>query len=169
MTETATVLPGAPEQAEPMQPSEQYDYFGFAATEKHFLPDKTSWVEITVMNEGAKSQYQKKTSRDLVLERRSGNARMNVDPSSERHELIKACVVGWNLKRNGVDVPFNGVQLGDFLTLADPKIVEDIEKACRKANPWLLGEMSSEDIQREIDNLEEMKKVAVERERGESA
>ena len=94
---------------------------------------------------------------------------MTVLQGSERHELIKACVVGWNLTRGGQPVPFNQVNLNDFLTLTDPTIVEGLEKAIRKANPWLLGEMSVADIDKEISNLQEMREVAAKREAGEAS
>jgi len=147
----------------------QQDYFGFSASDKFFFPDKMTYIEFTKMNEGKKKDYQDKTSKDLVLERTSGNARMTVLQGSERHELIKACVVGWNLTRGGQPVPFNQVNLNDFLTLTDPTIVEGLEKAIRKANPWLLGEMSVADIDKEISNLQEMREVAAKREAGEAS
>lgn len=144
----------------------QVDYFGFSGSTTHVLPDGISRVTIKTMNEGEKSRYQRLTQRDVVLERGSGNARMKVDQSEERHALIETCVVDWNFVRNGSPVPFTKQNMNDFLKLADPKIVEDIEKACRKANPWLLGEMTVEDIDREIANLQEMRQVAEEREQG---
>lgn len=149
--------------------NQQQDYFGFDRTETYHLPDGVSWIEFKPMNEGEKKKFQDKTSKDLVLERNSGNARMTVLQGSERHELIKSSIKAWNLKRGGKDIPCNSVNIGDFLTLADPLIIEGLEKAIRKANPWLLAEMSSEDIQKEIDNLEEMKKVAEKREAGEAS
>lgn len=145
------------------------DYFAFSATDRFMFPDGQQWIEFKKMNEGDKKRFQDKTSKDLVLERNSGNARMSVLQGTERHELIRSCVVGWNLYRGGQPVTFNSVNLGDFLTLADPRVIEDLEKAIRKANPWLLADMTSEDIQKEIDNLEEMKRVALERERGEAS
>ena len=160
MTEMA--LPGAPVETQ----TPQVDYFGFSNTTRFTLPDGVSWFEIKSMNEGEKARFQQKTQKDLVLERQSGNARMKLDQASERHELIRTCVVDWNLSRNGVPVPFNGTHLNDFLKLADPTIVEKLEVAVRKANPWLLAEMSVEDIDREIENLQEMRKVAEEREAG---
>jgi hypothetical protein len=160
----------APEAQQGTPPEQQQaDYFGFSASDKYVLPDGVSYIEFQKMNEGAKKNYQDKTSKDLVLERNSGNARMSVLQGSERHALIKACVTGWNLTRGGQPVPFTGVALNDFLTLADPTVVEGLEKAIRKANPWLLAEMSSEEIQKEIDNLEEMKQVALKREAGEAS
>lgn len=151
------------------------DYFAFSATEKFYLPDGEQYFEFKKMNEGEKAKFQDKTSKDLVLERNSGNARMSVSMGTERHELIKACVVGFHLRRGGKWVDDDSksrtgsVTLNDFLTLADPVIVENLEKAIRKANPWLLGEMSSADIQKEIDNLTEMLEVAKEREAGEGS
>lgn len=159
------------------QARQQSDYFGFFATERFWLPDGVSYIEFRKMNEGQKKAFQDKTSKDLVLER-SGSARMSVLQGSERHELIKASVVGWNLTRNGEPLPQpdpddrrapGNMHLSDFLTLADPKIIEDLEKAIRKANPWLLGEMKPEDIEREIENLQEMLEVAKKREAGEAS
>lgn len=147
----------------------QSDYFGFASQEKFFFPDGVTYLEFDIMNEGKKSKFQKLTQRDLVLERQSGNARMKVDPSLERHALIRESVTGWNLLRNGVDVPYTERNLKDFLELANPKLIEDIEIAIRKANPWLMEEMKVEDIDREIENLQKLRETAVEREAGEAS
>lgn len=145
------------------------DYFGFASSEKWYLPDGKQYFEFEVMNEGKKSKFQKKTQRDVVLERQSGNARMKMDAAQERHELIKESVIGWNLYRGGQAVPFTDRALNDWLSLTNPKLVEGLEKAIRKANPWLLAEMTVEDIDKEIENLQEMRKVAEERELGEGS
>lgn len=161
---TDTFVPDAPVAA-----TVQQDYFGFQSNEKFYFPDGVTYVEFAVMNEGAKAKFQKLTQRDLVVERQSGNARMKVDPSQERHELIRSSVTGWNLLRNGQPVDFNPRQLKDFLELANPKLVEDLEIAIRKANPWLMDEMKVEDIDREIENLQQMRDAAVERERGEAS
>lgn len=164
------VLPGVtPPTFEAAPPSAQIDYFSFQSETKHYLPDGISYVVIAAMNEGDKTKFQKKTQRDIVLERQSGNARMKMDAASDRHELIEACVKDWNFTRNGLPVRFEPRALKDFLTLADPKIVEGIEIAIRKANPWLLGEMKSEDIQKEIDNLNDLLEIALEREAGEAS
>jgi hypothetical protein len=147
----------------------QDDYFGFFEQRRYVFPDKVTYIEFVVMNEGAKSAYQKKTNRDLVMERTSGNARMKVDQASDRHALITSSVTGWNLVRQGVPYPFTESHLKEWLDNANPRLVENLEKEIRKANPWLLAEMSSEDIQKEIDNLTEMLEVAKEREAGEAS
>lgn len=145
------------------------DYFGFKRTEKFYMPgsDKKFWIEIKPMNEGEKKNFQDKTSRDMVVERQSGNARMSVLAGTERHELIKSCIVNWNLMRDGVPVACDPRNVNDFLSLADPMIVEDLEKAIRKINPWLLADMKVEDIDKEIANLQEMREIALKREAGE--
>lgn len=154
----------------PPQLSEQEDYFGFQATERFYFPDGLTWIEFEKMNEGKKAKFQKASSRDLVLERQSGNARMKVDPGGDRWELIFACCVDWNLKRgvHKAPVPYSERNMREWLGLANPQLVEDLEKAIRKFNPWLMAEMSVEDIDREIDNLKEMREVAEKREAGKS-
>jgi hypothetical protein len=148
---------------------QQANYWGFYATEKYVFPDGVTFIEFKVMNEGDKVKYQKATSRDVVLNRQ-GDARMKMDTGSERHELIKACAVDWNVvKGEGEIVVFNPLNLQNLLNVLDPKIVEQLELAIRKANPWLLGDMSAADIRKEIENLQEMLKVAEEREAGEAS
>jgi hypothetical protein len=145
----------------------QQDYFGFSSTTRFTFPDGLTFVELKSMNEGEKAEYQRRTQRDLVVERQSGNARVKVDPASERHALLETCIVDWNLLKQGAPFPYSVRNLREWLRVANPRIVEDIEKDIRKANPWLLADMTVEDIDKEIENLQEMRKVAEERERGE--
>lgn len=141
------------------------DYFGFAESHKWYFPDGKQFIEFQRMNEGQKAQFQRRTNRDLVVERASGNARMKMDVASERHELIKAAVVGWFVYREGSPAPYSNAVLEQWLAVADPKLVEDLEKEIRKNNPWLLQDMSVEDIDKEIENLKEMRDLALERDR----
>ena len=175
MTEIATpeyTHPGEPD-AQQSQGSSQVDYFGFQSFEKYYLPDGISWFELQRLNEGQKAEFQKNTQRDMILEKGSGNARFKIDPAVERHALIEAAVVGWNLTRNGQPVPFDkrgrANPLRDFLQLADPKIVEDIELKIRKMNPWLMSDLTVKEIDEQIAELEDMRKIAEEREAGEAS
>lgn len=162
-----------PMQGEELPASQQQDYFGFQLTKKHYLPDGVSFIEIKAMNEGEKAEYQKKTQRDMVLEKGSGNARFKINPADERHALIETCVVGWNLTRGGLPIPFDNKgrsgPFRDFLTLADPRIIEDLELAIRKLNPWLLADLTVEEIDKQMDELKELREAAVEREAGEGS
>src|SRR5688572_6474931 len=146
---------------------QQIDYFGFQERKNYYLPDKVSYFVLEAMNEGAKAKFQKSTRRDLVLKKGSGDASFSIDPAQERHALIRECVKDWNMMRGGQSIPFGEAGLRDFLSLADPKIVEGLELEIRKMNPWLLNELTVEEIDKQIEELQEMRKVAEERERGE--
>jgi len=149
----------------------QHDYFGFTHTEKFYFPDGITYFEIQKMNEGQKSKFQKSTQRDLTLEKGSGNAKFSMDPARERHELIKSSVISWNLTRGGQPIPFDarGRAIQDFLDLGDPQIVEDIELFIRKLNPWLLNDLTVEEIDKQIQELQELRVTVEEKERGESS
>jgi len=143
------------------------DYWGFDETENWYFPDKQQYLVIKKMNEGARAKYQKNIRNDVTIQRQSGDARLRTDPVAERHALFDACIVDWMVYKNGQPLPFsprNWQQLRDAL---NPKLIEDIEKACRKANPWLLQDMSLEDIDREIESLQEMRELKVKEDAGE--
>lgn len=154
------------------------DYFGFDETHEFTFPDGKQKIFFKAMTEGKKSQFQKSTNRDVVVERASGNARMKVDPASERQELLKASVTGWSLMRRNpttgkfAAVPFTiGTRNSSFelwLEEANPRLVEGLEKAVRKANPWLLADQTVEEIDKEIESLQEARAEALKRERSES-
>jgi hypothetical protein len=168
MTEQSTIPPhldGPPVNENPAFE----DYWGFEDKTRWYFPDGKQWIEHKRMNEGDKAKFQRKTTKDFIVERQSGDARMKVDPAAERWELLKTCVVDWFIYRNGRPEPFSPGIFDSWLQHADPKIIESLEKEIRKNNPWLLQNMSSEDIQKEIDNLLEMKEVAIEREKGEDS
>lgn len=166
MTE-APIATMPPQNPEDEQASTPVDYFSFHIEEQHYLPDGVQWVKFVAMNEGAKKKYQAQTSTDFVVDRRSGDTKVRMNPGVEREILLRESITDWYILRGGQPVPFNQVQLGDFLTLADPRIVEGIEKAIREVNPWLLDNFTVEDIDKQIDELKETRARLVEREAGE--
>lgn len=154
-------------------PSDTYtDYFGFSGQETFTLPDGRQAIFFKKMNEGERFNFQKKTSKDIKFNRTSGDAAVRADPAEERHELIMSSVVGWSLmRRNGVSwepVPFStgsqSSELFKWLKVADPEIIDDLELAIRKANPWMQAEMTVEEIDKEIDRLNELRVQVAERE-----
>lgn len=150
------------------------DYWGTNETVKHYLKDGKQYFVIQPMNEGAKTRFQKMTNQDVVLEQKSGNARLKVDPATERHELIKASVIDWHMvqrdKHTGQfeEVRFTPDKLSKWLQTAPPHVVSDLEFAIRKANPWLQADMSVEDIDEEINRLVELRKQKEAEDLGES-
>lgn len=145
------------------------DYFGTDETERTFLPDGVSWIEHKTLTEGDRRKYLNKTNRGVEVIKATGNARMSLAPGDERYELLRVSIVNWNLSSGGKPVPFNYTKLDSFLEKANPKVVDIIEKAVRLANPWLLAEMSVEDIDREIGTLTELRAKKVEEEEGKAA
>jgi hypothetical protein len=153
------------------------DYFGFEEEGVFTFPDGKTKIWYRAMNEGDRARFQRETNRDVALERNTGNARIRTDPAGERKALILASCTNWNLHKKDpqsgqmVPVPFSGQTagstLGQWLEKANPKLVDALEEAIRKINPWLVGDMSLEDIDREMDRLRELRdeKVKLEAEK----
>lgn len=144
-------------ETEGASPSGQADYFAsaFRPNEFHYLPDGVSYVEIKFFSEGDRTRYQDKTRGGMKL-KKGGDAEIAIHPGQERNALLTSAIVGWNLVRAGRPFPFTPGNLRTFLEVADPRVVDDIEKAVRVANPWLLGDVSLEDLEKEYVALGEL-------------
>ena len=149
------------------------DYWGVDETHRHFLPDGKQYFEYRIMDEGARSRFQKLTNNDLTV-LRDNTAKVKVDPVAERHTLIKESVIGWNLMQKAPDGSWSAAPWDDnkrnltqWLEKAPPKIVDDLEFAIRKANPWMQADMSVEEIDKEIERLYELRKQVEARQAGE--
>lgn len=143
-------------------PGGQIDYFGFyGGGKKWYFPDGITYMEFSAMNEGQKKKFQKASSRDVTI-KRGGDAKLAMDVAEERWDLIITVTSDWNLVQAGPDgnrpVPFSTVGLKRWLEVADPKLVADYEFAIRKANPWLQGDMTTADIDEEVERLQELRK-----------
>ena len=155
------------------------DYWGFDEKEIFYLPDRRQFIEFQRMTEGQRKQFQKDTRADVLVKRGTGDTHLKVDPAEERHALITSSVTGWqmfrkNKRTNEMEpVVFSkgtpGANLEQWLAVANPKIVDQLERAIRKANPWLIAEATAKEIQEQIDDLTEQLKEALERESGEDA
>lgn len=149
------------------------DYWGFSDTIRHVLPDGKQSVVIKRMNEGARALYQKEIRSDVTISRGTGDARIKSDSSAERHSLIRSSIVGWTFYRKDAvtgkvfEREFDSKALNEFLKVADPAVIDDIEKACRKANPWLTADVTVEDIDAEIESLQQQREEIVKRDSGE--
>jgi hypothetical protein len=150
------------------------NYWGSEQRERWYFPDGTQYMEFKVMTEGDKKQYQRLTNQDLKIGR-DQTASVRMDPGAERHILITQTVKDWNLyapdKKTGklAIAAFDKSLLVKWLEQANPKLVEDLEIAIRKANPWMLSDQSVEDIDKEIDRLVEMRKEKLAMESGEGS
>lgn len=134
------------------------DYFGFDETQRVTLPDGKSWVDFKVMTEGERRKYLNKQNRSIRIKKATGDAEMAMAPGDERYHLLTTVLVNWDLRdKNGDPVPFNKQNVERFLENANPRVVDLIEKEVRKAHPWLMAELSLEDIDQEIANLQELR------------
>lgn len=165
MTDQSTELDPAAVQAaeaaltaagQPTHENVQADYFSFEETHVVTLPDGVSFIEHKTLNEGQRRKYLNGINRDVVIARATGDAKMSMKPGDERLSLLKTAITGWNLKRNGNPLPFSGPNLQMFLDNAPPKVIDIVDKEIRKVNAWLVEDMSVEDLEREIANLEEL-------------
>lgn len=150
----------------PVEATQFEDYWSFSQTERYTLPDGHQWIEFNIMNEGQKASYQKMINRDIKINRKSGDASIKSDIADERHSLIRASVVNWNLRKGSEYVAYSRQMLDNWLNVANPRIVEALEFAIRKANPWLQGDMSIEDIDEEIQRLQELRLETEKRDQG---
>lgn len=155
----------------PVEP-EFIDYFSFSDIRTFDLPGPGGqWIQFKIMSEGDKARFQRSTNRDIKVNQKTQDATIRADVAGERHQLIKASVVNWrmlwkNPATGGVEeVPFSEsgsghpskLSLDVFLARANPKIVEDLEYAIRMANPWMQGDMTIEEIDKEIERLRELR------------
>jgi hypothetical protein len=144
------------ERGEPTHERVQEDYFAFDQTRRVELPDGVSYVEIKTFSEGERRKYLNSINRDVVLQRSTGDAKMQMRPGDERWALLRTAIVGWNLTRNGQPVNFDNPNLEQFLSKAPPRVIDVIDKEVRKDNAWLLEDMTLEDLIKERDNLNEL-------------
>lgn len=144
----------------------QADYFGFEEILRYTFPDGVSYVEHKILNEGARRQYLKSVNRDVRVQKVTGDALMRMSAGEEKIQLMMVAIVGWNLIKEGHALNFNTTNLTKFFNEVNPKITDLIYKEIIQHNPWLLSEMSVEDIDREIEGLQEMRRIKVEEDEG---
>lgn len=173
-TFVGTAMTGA-DPKEALDPFAGYeDYYGFDERERWYFPDGKQWIEFKKLTEGDRARFLKATRSDVHLNQKSGEARIPFDQSKERKELLMAACTDWHVvqrvKKTGEFRPMPwvsgspGSTFSMWIDGANPSLLADLEKAIRKSNSWLLGEMSVEQIDKEIADLTELREVAAERE-----
>lgn len=129
------------------------------------IPDaEKQFIKYKKMNEGMRSNFQKKTQTGAVIERGTNNTRIGINQARDRWVLIETSVTGWRLFRGDEELPFKAHLLKQFVDQADPWLVDELERDIRKHNKWMSSEADSKSIREQIDELEEQYKAALERE-----
>jgi hypothetical protein len=150
----------------------QEEYWGTDETYKIMFPDGVTFVECKYMTEGDRARYQGAIQKDVRVQKATGDAFMKLSTGEERQALIASVVVGWNLKRAGQDVPFsNGPRgvLKEWVEKAPPKIIDLIEKGIRLHEPWIMSDLTIEQIKDQIADLEEILAKKIEEEEGKAS
>lgn len=151
---------------EPTTERIQVDYFGFDEINTVTLPDGISKVMHKTLNEGERRKYQTKANRDVKLQRATGDAFLKTAPAEDRKALLETCIVGWELIRNGKPWPYSATNVATVMEVFPPKIIDIIHKDIMVHNSWLMGDMTIEDIDREMETLKEQRERMVEEEAG---
>jgi hypothetical protein len=150
------------------------DYFGFDDFHTFTLPDGKQWFKFKVMNEGDRAKFQRLTNKDIKINRTSQDAIIATDVAAERHMLITQSVVDWYMLARmepgaapqpvGFSLSAGKINLQVWLAKANPKIVDDLELAIRQANPWMQADMTTDEIDKEIQRLNELRDEVTKRE-----
>jgi hypothetical protein len=148
------------------------NYFGGDVTERVTFPDGVQWVEVKEFTEGDRRKYLMAINKDIRVERQSGSAFLKNTAAVDRYELLQVAVIDWKLFRpdprtsDMIEVKFSAHELRIFLDKGPPKIFELIEKQVRKLNPWLMADLTVEQLEEQIAELQEMVEVKLKEEAG---
>lgn len=162
-------------EGQPTSTPVQMDYFGFTEVHRIMLPDGVSWVEHTALNEGARREYLNKANREVRLQRVTGDAILKMASGDERFSLLKSAITNWNLARFNPKTSqvetlgFSARNLEDFLNTTDPKLIDKIEKDVREKNPWLTADVTVEDIDTQIEELQKLRETKVKEAEGKAS
>lgn len=157
MTDTEEFTPGP----------KQESYFGTDIRHRYTFPDGATWIEYKTLAEGDRRKYLRSTTKNVRVQKDSGDTLIPLDPGGQRVELLRVAVTDWNLvDGNGDSVKFNNVNFEKFISGVNPKIAEEIEKVIRKENPWLNDQLTVEDIDEQMDQLQELRDELVARDEG---
>lgn len=145
----------------------QQSYFGFNETEKFIFPDGITYVEYKKLNEGERRYYLDNVASDVRIQKGSGDMVMKMKQGKQREALLESSVCGWNLiDPNGTPLNFQKNHFNKWAEQADPKLIDKIYLAIQKANPWLMAEMTLEDIDQQIEELQDLRAKKIEDEEG---
>lgn len=155
------------------------DFFGGSEkVEKWLFPGQDEqYIEYRIMNEGQRKKFQRKTAKDIKVDRKTQMSAIGLDLAGDREALITEVVCGWFIRdpANGSQpVPFDtkltpdgkvtsGGTFKKWMDRADPRLIDKLELAIRDANPWMQDDMDPESIQEEIDRLVKLKEEAEKR------
>lgn len=150
---------------DPFTAQPQAVYFGFGEFLHAMFPDGISYLEHKTLNEGERTQYNKSLKRTVRVQNVTRDALMETPSGEERSILFQVAVKGWYvLGPDRKEMAFSLANLNRLILESDPKVVDHLYKQIQEANPWLMADVTIEDIDAEIENLQQMRARKVEEE-----
>lgn len=140
------------------------DYFAAPKPERWYLPDGIQYFEFQELREGGKAAYEKATNKDIRVQRSTGDARLSVDPATQRQTLIRLSVTdAYLLQSDGrggqQEIPFNKERPGKFwenlFTFFPASLIDKFHQEIVKANAWLAADDDLDALKEERDRLDE--------------
>lgn len=140
------------------------DYFATPEPQRWYLPDGEQYFEFIELREGGKAAYEKATNKDIRVQRSTGDARLSVDPATQRQTLVRLSVTDVLLYQKDEggrvqQVPFNKARPGKFWeNLFDrfpAKYIEQLHQEITKVNAWLAADDDVEALKEERERLDE--------------
>jgi len=160
------------DEGETIEEKQIVDYFAEPITHRFDLPDGIQYFEYQELLEGGKAKYERKTNRDIRVQRSTGDARLSVDAATQRQELIRLSVVGANVyapdKHTGklVKLPFNresSTAFWDRVFQSFPaKIIQNLHEEIVKVNEWMAADDDIEALKEQREQLDDRIKRAEE-------
>jgi methyl coenzyme M reductase alpha subunit len=134
------------------------NYF-VTATEQKYELDKEQYIIYRKLSEGQRQRYQDSTASQLKVNQNTNEISVPLSTGKDRNNLLKASICGWKLfDEKDAEIPFNDKTLDDFVENIDPSVIDALERKIRTLNTWLLNNVTVEQIDEQIANLEEAKK-----------
>lgn len=141
------------------------DYFAAPQPQRWYLPDGEQYFEFQELREGGKAAYEKATNKDIRVQRSTGDARLSVDPATQRQTLIRLSVTdvhlfqGKNQDGSPQLVQFNKDRPGKFwenlFTFFPARLVEQLNQEITNVNTWLAADDDVEALKEERERLDE--------------
>jgi len=154
---------GEPVADEAVEVPQRRDFFGAKEDEIVELDDAGSHVRVKYFVAGDKSKYLKALNRQVELGK-DGKSRIQISGAEDQAALLRVAITGWGIYQGERALPFTNNNLRDFLSKAPVDVLDTIEKQVRKMNPFLDDELTVEEIDAQITDLEELRAELIERE-----
>lgn len=154
----------AVEAGEIIEDRQYVDYFAEPETHRHYLPDGKQYFDFQELREGGKALYEKATNKDIRVQRATGDARLAVDPATQRQVMIRLSIVDAVLyQRNSQgrleQLAFDRNKPGRFWEICfeklPAKLVQDLYEKIQKVNTWLAADDDLDALKEERERLNE--------------